>query len=73
MQKMQILFPEPLMKKMKGVARRLDIPVSEVVRRATDLWLERFPESPSEKLEVPVIHAGRCLMDAQEMRDALYE
>lgn len=73
MQKMQILFPEPLMKKMKGVARRLDIPVSEVVRRATGRWLERFPDSPTEKLKVPVIHAGRCLMDAQDMRDALYE
>ncbi len=73
MQKMQILFPEPLLKKMKGVAQRLDIPVSEVVRRATDRWLERFPESPAEKNKVPVIHAGRCLIDAEDMRDAIYE
>ena len=61
------------MKKMKGVAQRLDIPVSEVVRRATDRWLERFPESPAEKNKVPVIHAGRCLIDAEDMRDAIYE
>ena len=73
MQKLQILFPEPLLKKMKGVAQRLDIPVSEVVRRATDRWLERFPEAPAEKNKVPVIHAGRCLIDSQDMRDALYE
>tara|TARA_B110000483_G_scaffold231990_1_gene299018 strand:+ start:971 stop:1159 length:189 start_codon:yes stop_codon:yes gene_type:complete len=53
MQKMQILFSEPLMKKLKGVAKRLDIPVSEVVRRATDRWLEKFPESPSEKQQSP--------------------
>lgn len=74
MQKMQILFSEPLMKKLKGVAKRLDIPVSEVVRRATDRWLEKFPESPSENNnKVPVIHAGRCLIDAQDMRDSIYE
>lgn len=73
MQKMQILFPEPLMEKMKGVAKRLDIPVSELVRRATDRWLDRFPEAPSDKNVVPVIHAGRCLIDAQDMRDAIYE
>jgi len=73
MQKLQILFPEPLLKKMKCVARRLDIPVSEVVRRATDRWLEGFPESPTEKNKIPVIHAGRCLVAARDMRDTIYE
>lgn len=73
MQKIQILFPDPLMVRMREVAKQIDIPVSEVVRRATELWLEKIPEKPKQVRNVPVINAGRCLMNAKEMRDAFYE
>jgi len=61
------------MKRMRETAQRLDIPVSEIVRRATDIWLERFPEKPSQQVQVPVIRAGACLIDAQDMRESIYE
>ncbi|MFK7911535.1 MAG: hypothetical protein AB8F34_13190 [Akkermansiaceae bacterium] len=67
------MFPEPLMKRMKKVARRLDIPVSEVVRRATDRWLERFPEQPNDRKKVPIIQAGKCHIGSDDMREAAYE
>ncbi|NOY00003.1 MAG: hypothetical protein GXP30_09765 [Verrucomicrobia bacterium] len=70
---MQILFPDPLMKKMRSVAKNADIPVSEVVRRATENWLERFPESQTKPLAVPTVKAGKCLIDSKDFREAAYE
>jgi hypothetical protein len=73
MQRLQILFPDPLMEQMRKVAKRIDLPVSEIVRRATELWLEKMPESPKQIRKVPVIDAGRCLVEAKDMREAIYE
>lgn len=70
---MQILFPDPLMERMRKVAAKADLPVSEIVRRATEQWLERIAEAPSRPPTVPVVDAGRCLMSAKEMRAAFYE
>jgi len=72
MQKLQILFPDPLMRKMRRVAGQVDLPVSEVVRRATEQWLERFPDEPLGAKGVPVIDAGKCLLSAPQMREAIY-
>ncbi len=73
MQKLQILFPDPLMKRMRGHAKRIDLPVSEIVRRATERWLDQFPDAPPSSLALPAVDAGRCLVAAEEMRDAIYE
>jgi hypothetical protein len=73
MQKMQILFPDPLMERMRRVAKRIDLPVSEIVRRATEGWLDRMPEAPTQTYQVPTVDAGKCLIKAEDMRDAFYE
>lgn len=74
MQKIQVLFPDPLMRRLRQYAEREDLPVSEVIRRASETWLARFPETeqPSPK-KVPALHLGRILVDAENMRDAFYE
>lgn len=73
MQKLQILFPDPLMQKMRRVAEEIDIPVSEVVRRATEQWLERFPKASIAAKRVPLVDGGMCLVTAAEMRESIYE
>jgi len=73
MQKLQILFPDPLMRKMRRVAGQVDLPVSEVVCRATEQWLERFPEESVKRKTVPLVDAGRCMVAAENMREAIYE
>jgi hypothetical protein len=73
MQKLQILFPEPMMSKLRKVAKQEDLPVSEIIRRAAELWLKRFPDQVSSQKKVPTIDAGECLMSAQDMKEALYE
>jgi hypothetical protein len=72
-QKIQILFPDPLMERMRKVAERIDLPISEIVRRATERWLDRIPETPRRNLKVPTVDAGSCLIAAEEMREAFYE
>lgn len=73
MQKIQILFPDPLMKRMRNLAARINLPVSEIVRRATEQWLDRVPEAPRPNLKVPTVDVGKCLVSSQEMRDTFYE
>ena len=73
MQKIQILFPDPLMERMRRTAERIDLPVSEIVRRATERWLDRIPDAPRQNLKVPTVDAGPCLIAAEEMREAFYE
>lgn len=44
-EKVQILFTEPTLRKLKDISREEDRSVSEVVRRATELWLASFPDA----------------------------
>ncbi|MFT5906651.1 MAG: hypothetical protein ACI9E1_002263 [Cryomorphaceae bacterium] len=73
MQKLQILFPEPMINKLRKVAKEEDLPVSEIIRRAADLWLKRFPDKPTNKKKIPTIDAGASMMSAEDMKEALYE
>lgn len=73
MQKIQILFPDPMMERMREVAKREDVPVSEIVRKAMAMWLDRFPSQEAKVKRVPVIDAGRCLLDSEAMKEALHE
>lgn len=44
MKRTQIQFPDPLYERLKQVAEMNDWPLAEVVRRATELYVQRFPE-----------------------------
>ncbi|NDC53194.1 MAG: ribbon-helix-helix protein, CopG family [Planctomycetia bacterium] len=41
MQKLQVLFPDPVVERLRAMARQQDRPVSELVRRAVDRLLEQ--------------------------------
>ena len=60
MTRTQIQFPDPLYRRLKQVAEMNDWPLAEVVRRATELYVQRFPEveEPEGKWEFPTIDAG---------------
>jgi len=73
MQRVQILFPDPMMKRLREVAAHEDAPMSEIIRRAMAMWLERFPSPATKAKRVPVVDAGRCLMDADAMKEAMHE
>lgn len=73
MQKIQILFPDPVMERLRAVARRQDRPVSELVRRAVDRLLEQVPAAPPKQpVRFPTFHGGGVLVAADRLRDVLH-
>jgi hypothetical protein len=72
MQKIQILFPDPVMARLRELARLQDRPVSEIVRRAVDEALVKSPEAPRYPKRIPSFRGGKMLCPAQDLREALY-
>jgi len=60
MKRTQIQFPDPLYERLKQVADMNDWPLAEVVRRATELYVQRFPEMQTSQTEwvFPVLDMG---------------
>ena len=69
MQKIQILFPNPLMGRVRAVAAEEDRPVSEIIRRAVERFLEK---KPSQNRQLPTCRGGKILVSAENLKDALY-
>jgi len=73
MQKIQILFPKPVMERLRAAARQQDRPVSELVRRAVDRLLEQAPaHPPREPGRFPTFRGGGVLVDAESLKDLLH-
>jgi hypothetical protein len=73
MQKIQILFPDPVMERLRAAARQQDRPVSELVRRAVDRLLEQAPvHPPREPARFPTFRGGGVLVDAESLKDLLH-
>ena len=77
MQKIQILFPDPVMKSLRRLAEVEDRPVSEIVRRAVDReqeqrtgLLAREKQAPPK---FPTFDGGRVLAAAEDLRSVLYD
>jgi len=75
MQKMQILFPDPQLARLKKIASTQDRPVSELVRSAVDFWLSRYGGGPTDGVaeSPPVYGCGEILIGPGELRDRAYE
>lgn len=60
MKRTQIQFPEPLYQRLKEVAAMNDWALAEVVRRASELYVERFPktEDRDKAWSFPVLNLG---------------
>jgi hypothetical protein len=76
MQKIQVLLPEPTMRRLREVARIEDRPMSELIRRATERWLERLPDQPpkpGERVELPAFDLGVRVTDPRRLKEAIYD
>jgi hypothetical protein len=74
MKKIQILFPEPQMERLKRAARNEDRPISEIIRRATEEYLAKTPSTPLKNAiaEFPVFDGGETLVKPELFRDIAY-
>lgn len=74
MEKIQILFPEPQMRRLRELAAREDRPISEIVRRATEAWLDRAPAGRAQgPASLPTFHGGAIGVNAEDLREAAYD
>jgi len=73
MQKIQILFPDPLMGKLRAVAAEEDRPVSELIRRAVEKFLEMKPVKRRPAMELPTFRGGKILVTAENLKEAIYD
>ena len=71
MEKIQILFPEPQLKILRGLAKRDDRPVSELVRTAVSLWITRYGTDEKDYISeaAPVYQCGNILAEADQLRE----
>jgi hypothetical protein len=76
MQKIQILFPAPLMERLRLLSAAEDRPVSEVVRRAVERDLEQraaFLKTGGVKpAAFPTFDGGKVLVEAAQLKDLLH-
>jgi len=72
MQKIQILFPDPMMRKLKEFAATEDRPISEIVRRAVERVLQQSPLPSAPAKKFPVFHGGGVRISASNMKQAIY-
>jgi hypothetical protein len=74
MRKIQVLFPEPQLERLRKVARLEDRPVSEIIRRATEEYLATVPMARQRHTEIviPVFHGGKTLMRAEHFRETAH-
>lgn len=70
MKRTQIQFPDPLYRRLKEIAASNDWALAEVVRRAVELYVERFPTRESKRSWVfPTLdQGGDYLIDPAEVR-----
>lgn len=77
MQKMQILFPDPQMARLRELARLEDRPVSEIVRRAVERDLDqrgvRLQARSAPGTRFPTFDGGRVRVPANRMKAILHD
>jgi hypothetical protein len=63
------------MRRLRSVASREDRPLSELIRRATERWLDSIPEAPAERgsHRIPLFHGGRVRVKPGALRQASYD
>ncbi len=74
MRKIQILFPDPVLSRLRRVAKQEDRPVSELVRLAVDRFLGQLPEtSHPPSAPFPSFRGGAMKAPAEQMKEIIYE
>ena len=69
--KIQILFPNPMMGRVRAVAAEEDRPVSEMICRAGEKFLEMKPNKPAQNPKLPTFRGGEILVSAEKLKEEL--
>ena len=74
MQRMQLLFPDEMIARLKEVSREEERPVSEVIRRSIEEFFMRYPKGKKRKISVEQLagHLGEIKVSAADLKDVIY-
>jgi hypothetical protein len=72
LEKLQVLFPVGSMRRLRELAKREDRPMSEIVRSATEDWLNSQPAGPAWIGPVPTFDLGIRITDPETLKELLY-
>ena len=72
MEKLQVLFPAGSMRRLREIAKREDRPMSEIVRSATEDWLNSQPAGLAWSGPVPTFDLGIQVTDPEILKDLIY-
>ncbi len=72
MDKLQVLFPAGSMRRLREIAKREDRPMSEIVRSATEDWLNSQPVGALWEGPVPTFDLGIQISDPEILKDLIY-
>ncbi len=61
------------MVRVRAVAEEEDRPVSEIIRRSVERFLEMRPEKPTRHPALPTFRGGKILVSADSMKEAIYD
>lgn len=61
------------MGRIREVAIEEDRPVSEIIRRAVEKFLEMKPEKMRPARQLPTFRGGKILVSAENLKDVLYD
>jgi len=75
MQRVQLLFPDEMVARLKEVSREEERPVSEVVRRSIEEFFMRYPKGKKRKITVDQLagHLGEIKVSAADLREVICE
>ena len=75
MKRIQVLFPEPMLERLKSISKADDRPLSEIVRRCVEYWLDRLPPpvNRQKKKQFPYFDGGEVRIEPKRMREAIYD
>ena len=75
MQKIQILFSEPILVQLRTLAQEQDRSVSEIVRVVVENWLGKCSfslEGKKMEIKVPTFTGGKVLVSSDKLRGTIY-
>ena len=74
MQRMQLLFPDEMLARLKEVSREEERPVSEVIRRSIEEFFMRYPKGKKRKITLDQLagHLGEIKVSAADLKDVIY-
>jgi hypothetical protein len=64
-----------MLRRLRELAKKEDRPVSEIIRKAVDAWIEKTepPVDRQQKKRIPAFHGGRITARVENLRDIAHQ